>query len=493
MERCSGILLHPTSLPGPHGIGDLGEEAHRLVDAIADAGCRLWQVLPLGPTGLGDSPYQSLSSFAGNPALIALAPLVEEGLLDPKDAEPPAFDPRRVDNTAACAWKERALALAFERFDKGGKADLAAEHGAFETWAASWLPEFALFVALKGAHEGAAWTAWPEPLRLRRPEALASARTRLAREIRKAVFAQFVFFRQWVRLRKRAAARMVRIVGDLPIFTALDSADVWASPELFHLDTHGHPTVVAGVPPDYFSRTGQLWGNPLYRWEAHAEDGFQWWIGRLRAATALVDRVRLDHFRGLCAYWEVPRGSATAASGRWIPGPGAALLTALESALGALPLLAEDLGDISEDVHALREQFSLPGMKVLQFAFTGQNNAFLPHRYAPNCVVYTGTHDNDTTPGWWRTASPEVRAFAKRYLRSDGSDIAGDLIRAAWSSVASYAIVPMQDLLRLGSEARMNNPGTTRGNWSWRAPAGTPGARVLGELRELNTLYGRNA
>ena len=492
--RSSGLLLHITSLPGPYGIGDLGPEARAFAADLADAGCTFWQVLPLGPTGYGDSPYQTFSAFAGNPYLVSPDDLVAEGLLQPAEmVEVPAFPRGRVDYAALIPWKRALLRRAFERFREGRFPQLEADLAAFRARHATWLDDFALFMALKEAHGGAPWTQWPSPLRSREPTALAQARQTLADAVERVVFEQFLFFRQWQALRKAAAARGVRFIGDAPIFVAHDSADVWAHPELFCLDETGQPTVVAGVPPDYFSPTGQRWGNPLYCWETHRGQGYAWWLARLRTLLDLVDVVRLDHFRGFVAYWEIPAEAPTAEAGRWVKGPGAAFFAAVRDALGNPSLIAEDLGVITPEVEALRDRFGFPGMKVLLFAFgSGPQNPFLPHNYAhSNFVVYTGTHDNDTAWGWWgERASEAERDFARRYLAVDGSDIAWDLIRAAWRSVAKWAIAPVQDVLGLGNEARMNYPGRMSGNWAWRMVGRLP-RETLARLAEFNALYGR--
>ncbi|NPA92272.1 MAG: 4-alpha-glucanotransferase [Chloroflexi bacterium] len=493
MSRASGLLLHPTSLPGPFGIGDLGPEARSFADALARAGCMFWQVLPLGPTGYGDSPYQTFSAFAGNPYLISPEDLQADGLLTPDDlAHRPAFPTAQVDYAAVIPWKRALLQRAYARFREGHFPHLEAELAAFQKNQQAWLDDFALFMALKEAHQGAPWTAWPEPLRSRDPQALARARTSLADAVGQVVFEQFLFFRQWRALRRFASERGVQFIGDAPIFVAHDSADVWAHPELFCLDETGQPTVVAGVPPDYFSATGQRWGNPLYCWEAHRQQGYAWWLARLRTLLDLVDVVRLDHFRGFAAYWEVPADAPTAETGRWVPGPGAAFFAAVRDTLGAPPLIAEDLGVITPDVVALREQFGFPGMKVLVFAFdSGPGNPFLPHNYtSPNFVVYTGTHDNDTAVGWWQRASEEEKDFLRRYLATDGRDVAWDLIRAAWRSVAKWAIAPVQDVLSLDNRARMNYPGRLGGNWAWRMEGPLP-EDALARLAEFNRVYGR--
>ncbi len=491
--RSSGLLLHPTSLPGPDGIGDLGPAARRFAAALGQSGSTFWQVLPLGPTGFGNSPYATFSAFAGNPYLISPADLLAEGLLTEADlADRPAFPAGRVDYAAVIPWKQTLVQRAFARFRQGRFPALEADLAAFRQAQRAWLDDFALFMALKEAHGGAPWTDWPPPLRDRQPQALAAARRDLAEAVERHVFAQFLFFRQWAALRAHARQHGVRFIGDAPIFVAHDSADVWAHPELFCLDETGQPTVVAGVPPDYFSATGQRWGNPLYCWEAHRRSGYGWWLARLRTLLGLVDVVRLDHFRGFAAYWEVPADAPTAETGRWMPGPGAAFFAAVRAALGEAPFIAEDLGVITPDVVALREQFGFPGMKVLVFAFdSGPGNPFLPHNYAgSNWVVYTGTHDNDTAVGWWQRASEEEKDFLRRYLATDGRDIAWDLMRAAWRSVAQWAVAPVQDVLSLGNEARMNYPGRAEGNWAWRMASPLPD-EAWARLAEFNRLYGR--
>ncbi len=492
--RSSGVLLHPTSLPGPYGIGDAGREAHRFVDWLVSAGQSLWQVLPLGPTGFGDSPYQCFSAFAGNPLLASPDALLADGLLAREDlAGAPRFPGDRVDFGPVIEWKRALLERAAERFAAGaGGARLREE---FESWRrdhAEWVEDVALFLALKDAHGGAPWVEWSEPLRRREDAALAEARARHAHAVFAHAFRQWAFFRQWGELRAYAAARGVEIVGDAPIFVAHDSADVWAHPGLFQLGDDGRPTAVAGVPPDYFSETGQLWGNPLYRWDAMAADGHAWWAARLRAILALVDRVRLDHFIGFTRCWAVPAGAADAREGEFQPGPGSALFRSLERSLGRLPILAEDLGVLTPEVEALRDEFAFPGMKVLQFAFGADaGNAFLPHLHVPNGVVYTGTHDNDTTMGWWNAATEAERHHARRYLASPLHEPAWDFLRACMASVADTCVVPAQDLLQLGTEARMNFPGRPAGNWTWRLPPGALDGAVATRLAELTALYGR--
>jgi 4-alpha-glucanotransferase len=491
-DRRSGILLHPTSLPSRYGVGDLGPAAFDFLEYLARARQSLWQVLPLGPTGFGDSPYASPSAFAGNELLIAPEPLVEQGLLTAAELEPLAALPAdHVDFSALLPLKRQVLQTAFER----GRDAAQARMDAFRATHSAWLDDFALFSALKD-ELGAAWADWAAPLRAREPAALASAQQRLADRIDFVVFCQLLFFEQWRALRTRAAELGIHIVGDIPIFVAHDSADVWAHQHLFKLDAHGQPLVVAGVPPDYFSATGQLWGNPLYDWNAMAADGYGWWITRFRHLLELVDLVRIDHFRGFEAAWEVPAGASTAVGGAWVSGPGTELFDVIGAALGGgqPPVLAEDLGHITNEVRALLEATGFPGMKVLQFAFGDDaRNPYLPHNHAdPNCVVYTGTHDNDTTRGWFENASESEREYVRRYLGSLGPSIAQDMIRLALSSIANTAIVPLPDVLDLGGEARMNTPGAPEGNWRWRVQADQLDPARADCLAELTTTYGRS-
>ena len=464
--RKSGLILHPTSLPGPFACGDIGPAAHAFVDFLADAGQSIWQVLPLGPTGYGDSPYQCFSAFAGQPLLVSPEALAADELLSRHELA--ALPPRTgagTDYGAAVAGSARvAEALA-------GHLHGHALEERFEAFRAStpWLAEHARFMAIREAHGGRPWHEWPQALRGRDAAALAEADRALAPALRRHAAMQWAFAEQWAALRKHAHERQVSLLGDAPIFVAYDSTDVWASPGLFELDTHGRPTGVAGVPPDYFSETGQMWGNPLYRWSEHATTGYAWWIARLRALMALVDSVRLDHFIGFVRYWEVPPDAPDARRGQWRPGPGEALFRALESALGGLPLVAEDLGETGPQVEKLRDDLGLPGMKILQFAFGDDaKNPFLPAQHVPNSVVYTGTHDNDTVHGWWAQASKAEREFAREVLGESCGDIAWDLIEAAMASIARTAIVPVQDVLSLGAEARFNTPGKAAGNWTWR-------------------------
>jgi 4-alpha-glucanotransferase len=491
-ERASGILLHPTSLPGSDGIGDLGPWVYRWIDFLAEAGCTLWQVLPLGPTGYGDSPYQCFSAFAGSPFLISSEVLLNENLLTEADlADRPEFPADHVDFGPVITWKLQLLDRAFARFQTQAAAQLQAEFDRFQSDQTSWLSDFALFMAIKESQGGVSWENWPEPLRQRDPQALHAARQSLAEVSQRHAFRQFLFFRQWSAAHAYANAKGIRIIGDIPIFVAYDSADAWSHPELFYFDEKGKPTVVAGVPPDYFSPTGQLWGNPLYRWEVHRQSGYAWWLARMRATLSQVDIIRLDHFRGFAGYWEVPAEMSTAEIGQWKSGPGKDFLQALEQALGDLPIIAEDLGVITEDVIELRDRFNLPGMRILQFAFTGPDNPFLPHRYVRNCVVYTGTHDNDTVRGWYAAAPKKEKAFCRKYLHSTAHDLPHDMIRALWASVANIAIATLQDILGLGTEARMNFPGKPAGNWGWRMPAEVLSDSLRDQLLELNTLYER--
>ena len=503
--RRSGILLHPTSLPGRFGIGELGPEAHRFADFLADAGQRLWQVLPLGPTGYGDSPYQCFSAFAGNPLLVSLEALVEDGWLAAADLESaPAFPQDTVDYDAVAAFKLPLLDRAFHRFEAEAEPADREAFDSFREANASWLDDYALYMAVKEAHSGVEWTEWDAAIARRRPEALARWREERADVVRAREFGQYLFFLQWKRLKDHCRERDVAIMGDIPIFVARDSADVWSHPELFQLEADGSPSFVAGVPPDYFSATGQLWGNPLYDWDEMARTGYAWWIERFRAALGLVDLVRLDHFRGFEAHWEIPAGEETAVNGRWVKGPGAGLFEALREALGDLPIVAENLGVITPEVEALRERFGFPGMAILQFAFGRDPEAaqFQPHNYPPNRVVYTGTHDNDTTVGWWTSSGQgdstrsgdevrEERERALAYLDAEGREIHWAFIRAAVSSVADTAIVPLQDVLGLGSEARMNLPGRAHGNWRWRFTGESLTQEIRDRLRRLAELYGR--
>ena len=495
LPRASGILLHPTSLPGPHGSGDLGPAAYHFVEWLATAGQTWWQMLPLGPVGPGHSPYMSPSAFAGNPLLVDLGELRERGWLDDGDLQVDGgFPVHRIDFDAVLPWRLERLRLAAARFDERASADERADFAAFRRHHAHWLDDYALFMALDELHGHVPWSEWPAPLATREIRALAQAAQAQARQVAFWEFGQWCFFRQWKRLREYAAGRGVRLIGDVPIFVSYQSADVWAHPDLFELDAAGRQTTVAGVPPDLFSPTGQHWGNPLYRWAAHARDGYAWWTRRVRHTFELVDLARIDHFRGFVAYWEIPADAGTAAAGRWRPGPGESLFEAITEALGPLPIVAEDLGVITPDVDALRRKLGYPGMCVLQFAWgqpDGAANRYLPHRHESATVCFSGTHDNDTAIGWWSVQGEDVRDHLRRYLADDGNDIAWTLIRTAFASVADTAIVPMQDVLRLGGEHRMNFPGTATGNWGWRFAWDDVGPWPAQGLRLYAATYGR--
>jgi 4-alpha-glucanotransferase len=502
--RASGILLHPTSLPGRFGVGDLGDAAHRFADFLAASGQSLWQVLPLGPTGYGDSPYACYSAFAGNTLLISPEKLFAEGLLTQDELDAIESLPvDAVDFGRAHELKGNLLAKAFTRYQRTSDIEVRSAFETFSEQNSSWLNDYALFRALKTAHDGAAWHEWEQSLAHREPDALARARTDLHAEIEAHKFSQFLFFKQWFELKAYCNQRGISLIGDVPIFAAHDSADVWTNPEQFKLDQNGTPIVAAGVPPDYFSATGQFWGNPIYDWARMLEDGFKWWIERVRAILRIVDIARIDHFRGFAACWEIPGRDATAERGRWVEVPGRELFNSIRKVLGELPIIAEDLGVITPDVEALRDELGFPGMRVLQFAFSSdQNNIDLPHNYRHDVVVYTGTHDNDTTVGWFnsapgagttRTAEQITgeREFCLKYLHTGGAEIHWDFIRAVLASVADTAILPLQDLLGLGTEARMNLPNSMEGNWTWRFRDEALTDELGERLRDLTETYGR--
>ena len=505
-SRASGILLHPTSLPNRFGIGDLGPEAYTFIDFLQASGQRLWQVLPLGPTGYGDSPYACYSAFAGNTLLISPDKLVEIELLTKTELEDlPSLPADRVDFNLVHQSKDALLRKAFNHYQHSTDTKL---RSAFETFVeenGSWLNDYALFQSLKAAHGGVAWNEWAPALARRNPVAVASARAQLQRDVELHKFSQFLFFKQWFELKAYCNERDIKVIGDIPIFVAFDSADVWTNPDQFKLDGDGRPLVVAGVPPDYFSSTGQYWGNPIYDWNHMLEDGFRWWIERVRATLQVVDIARVDHFRGFAACWEIPGGDSTAERGSWVEAPGRELFTAIKKEFGELPIIAEDLGVITPDVEKLRDDFGLPGMRILQFAFSSDTaNQDLPHNYQRNVVVYTGTHDNDTTVGWFNSVAGQgstrsaaqikkEREFCMKYLKTDGKEIHWDLIRAVLASVAYTAIIPLQDLLGVGTEARMNLPNSTSGNWSWRFRAEALTSQHAIRLRELTDTYGRDA
>jgi 4-alpha-glucanotransferase len=496
--RSSGVLLHPTSLPGPHGSGDLGSSARHFVDWLVAGGQSLWQMLPLGGIGPGNSPYMSSSAFAGNVLLVDLDELRQRGWLGAEalaQPQPPsAADPHRLDFAAVVPWRMSRLALAADRFERGASSEDRAAFDAFCAEHADWLEDYALFMALAEALPSVDWCDWPAPLARREAAALAEARRAHAGRVAFWRFGQWCFFRQWAALRAHAHARGVHIVGDMPIFVAYQSADVWAQPQLFELDAAGRPTVIAGVPPDAFSATGQRWGNPLYRWSAHTQAGYAWWVERVRRSVELVDIVRIDHFRGFAAHWEIPAGELTAQKGHWEPGPGEALFRAIAEALGPLPIIAEDLGVITPDVDALRHAFDFPGMRILQFAWgegIAAERRFQPHRHEPDTVVYTGTHDNDTSVGWWASADEVTRHHLREYLATDGRAIHWDMIRMACASVADSAIYPLQDVMGLGGEGRMNFPGQGEGWWAWRFRREQVPADAVARLRRMAELYER--
>ncbi len=490
-SRSSGILLHPTSLPGAYGSGDFGAEAYHFVDWLASAGQKLWQILPLGGIGPGNSPYMSSSAFAGNVLLIDLEELRELGWLEAEELTPhPDFKEQRVDYGVVHQYRMEKLRLAADRFLRN--PDSHPEFEAFCIAEQSWLNDYALFMALAEHNDWQDWCNWEPRLARREKRALAKATVELGDDIEFWRFCQWSFFRQWRKLKQYANERGIQIIGDIPIFIAYQSAEVWARQDLFELGADSRPTVVAGVPPDFFSETGQRWGNPLYLWSAHEKEGFAWWIARIRKTIALVDIVRIDHFRGFAGYWEIPASEPTAIHGRWLPGPGAKLFHAIQNALGKLPIIAEDLGIITPDVTALRDEFDLPGMRILQFAFGGgTDNSFLPHNYQRNTVVYGGTHDNDTTIGWFNSASAHERTFTCKYLGTDGHAIHWDLIHAASQSVADIAIHPFQDVLGLGTEHRMNLPGKSEGYWEWRFTWEQVQPAHAERLYEISAVHGR--
>jgi len=488
MQRAAGILLHPTSLPGPHGIGTLGASAYRWIDTLSETGISYWQILPLGPTGLGHSPYQCFSAFAGNPLLVDPDTLFEAGLLTKEELSPAVAD-GKVDYDDVIAVRSAQLEKAFARF----KPD--ALYARFRGGHDEWLDDYALFMALLEYFNFRTWNEWPEAIRLRDPDMLAYYASLMQERSDYHRFVQFCFFSQWEKLKTYAEAKEVRIIGDLPIYVAMNSADVWAHPEYFLLDGELQPTHVAGVPPDYFSATGQRWGNPLFDWKRLEKEKFSWWVERLEATLKLFDWVRIDHFRGFEAYWSIPAGEETAINGKWVKGPDHKLFDAFRSELGEeLPIIAEDLGIITPEVEKLRDDYGLPGMKILQFAFASDaSNPYLPHNHIPNCIVYTGTHDNDTTNGWFYAEPPQEaeRAHTLRYLGCAWEEFHRSLNRTALASPAVLAVLPLQDLLGLGSDARMNTPGTVEGNWAWRVTSEQLERAPFAELRAMCELYGR--
>jgi 4-alpha-glucanotransferase len=492
-ERSSGILLHITSLPGNYGIGTMGKEAFEFVDFLVASGQKIWQILPLGHTGYGDSPYQCFSAFAGNPLLINIDRLLDQELLAKEDLPTDLkYNEDAVDFGQVFTFKFALLRKAYERFKANNHKVRQMQFESFAKKNGFWLDDYAFFMALKNHFGGKSWSEWDKPVKTREPEALERYRQHLADDIGYYRFLQFVFYRQWLELKAYANLNDIMIIGDIPLYVAGDSADAWSNSGIFDFDKDLNPVTVAGVPPDYFSETGQLWGNPIYKWDVLEEDGFSWWIERVKANLVLYDIIRIDHFRGLAAYWSVPFGEKTAIKGEWIEAPGQKLLEALYEALGDLPIIAEDLGVITPDVVELRDGFDLPGMKILQFAFdSGEENDFMPHTYVKNCVVYTGTHDNDTTLGQFKSVRDTDRLFMKEYFNVDERDPAWSFIRLAWSTVANMAIAPLQDLLRLDTGARMNFPGKPSGYWKWRFRKEMLTSEHAEELLKITRLYGR--
>ncbi len=508
--RAAGVLLHPTSLPSDYCIGELGSKAFLFIDFLVESKIKLWQILPLGPTGYGNSPYAAISTFAGNPYLISLEKLKDKGYLSEKDlSECPSTDPGRVDYRIVENWKMPVLEAAALKFLENGSAEEEKEYSSFCSENSAWLDDFALFLVIKTYYDLKAakekvsdsrWNYyWDREIVLRDKDLLSEFSKQYSRDIEIIKVLQYFFFTQWQILKEYANKRGIRIIGDLPIYVASCSSDLWSNRGLFHVDGDGRPTVVAGVPPDYFSRTGQLWGNPIYKWEIHEKEDFSWWISRIEGTLRLVDIVRIDHFIGLEAYWEVPADALTAESGKWVKAPGRKMFETLKAKLGELPVIAEDLGVLTKEVEALRDDFGFPGMKILQFAFAFRDdgiidteNIFLPFNYSPDSVVYTGTHDNDTTRGWYNSITDRERDLVRRYLGRPDNNIVWDLIREALSSVAKYAVIPMQDLLDLDSEARMNKPSTLEeSNWSWRVSEEALNDFISGRLGSLIQLYGR--
>ena len=494
-HRYSGILLHPTSFPSPYGIGDFGKGAYEFVDFLEAAGQHLWQILPLVPiTSFGNSPYQGFSVFAGEPLLISPELLQEKRLLAREDLQDiPDFDPVKIDYDLVREYKYGLYKKAFAAFLHTADKNLLEEYESFCEANAFWLNDYCLFMAARDYHEGSAWTEWPDDLRNPTKESRALWSRKLEDSISYHRFLQYLFHMQWYALKQYANDKGIAIIGDIPIFVSPDSADVWANRELFQMTEEGTLSAVAGVPPDYFSSTGQLWGNPLYDWEVHKADGYQWWISRIRNQIDQVDYLRIDHFRGLEAYWSVPVGETTAINGTWVKGPGEDLFRAIQAELGEdLPIFAEDLGLITPEVEHLRDTFGFPGMRILQFAFEGGESTFLPHQLnTRNCICYTGTHDNNTSRGWYDQTSEYSRDKVRRYMNTDASSISWDFIRICLGTIARYSIFPLQDVLKLGSEARMNVPGQAHGNWAWRYQKGDLNSGMASGLRQMTELFGR--
>ena len=492
-ERASGILLHPTSLPGKYGIGTLGKNAFNFIDFLVKSRQKIWQILPLGPTGFADSPYQCFSSHAGNPNLIDLELLVKSHLIRKEDLEQlPVFDDKQVDFELVQTVRAPLLEKAFVNFQELSDHTEKLRYRNFLKDQRHWLNDYALFRAIKEHFNQKPWYKWEESIKRKEEEVVQKYHSQLLSRVEFHKFLQYIFFRQWMDVKEYAHKKQIRIIGDIPLYVALDSADSWANPGIFEFDDHLNPIRVGGVPPDYFSATGQLWGNPLFRWDVLKQTGYQWWIDRIRTNLFLFDIIRIDHFRGFAAYWAVPYGEKTAIKGSWLPGPGKDFFEAMRNAFEDLPVIAEDLGVMTQEVEDLRDEFMLPGMKILEFAFdSSEANDYLPHNFIKNCIVYTGTHDNDTVAGWFKETGREDRKLVLDYLNTGEKDIHWSFVRLAWASVANTAIVPMQDLLGLDSNSRMNLPGTTEGNWKWRATSGDFSDQLAANLANITEIYGR--
>ena len=495
-KRSSGILLHPTSFPGEFGIGDFGPQAYTFIDLLAKTETGLWEILPLGPTGYGDSPYQSFSAFAGNPYLISPEAMVQDGLLEKEDiSNPPAFPLTKIKFSQVYKFKDQLFLQAFNNFNKRTLNDpLRLEFEGFCESQKKWLEDYSLFIAIKNKFNNEAWNFWPDELRFRKVTGLAYFIKENQSLVRFQSFIQFLFYRQWKALFNYAHDHQIKIIGDIPLFVAYDSSDVWSQPFLFDLSVTLEPRVIAGVPPDYFSSTGQLWGNPHYLWSNHKKNQYAWWQERFKKSLEIFDIFRLDHFRGFGGYWEVKAGEPTAEHGRWVKGPGAHFFRSIEKSLGKLPIIAEDLGVITPDIKELTSEFGFPGMRVFQFGFSSNaDDPFLPHNYIPNCVAFTGTHDNATARGWYLDASKKEQKFCRQYLNSTGKNISWEMIRALWASCADMVLAPMQDFLSLGNEARMNFPGKLGGNWNWRMKPRAINDHLVERIKLLNSIYGRNS
>lgn len=495
-ERSAGILLHPTSLPSKFGIGDLGKDAYRFIDFLAETKQKLWQILPLGPTSFGDSPYQCLSAFAGNPLLISFEKLVEDGICSEKVLQDvPEFPEDKVVYGDVIEYKYEVLDLIYEEFKTSGNNLVHKLYQDFCEKEKDWLDDYSLFIALKDHHDGKPWNEWEKEISQRNTSAVKHYKKLLKDEIEYHKFVQFLFFKQWLEIKTYANSKGIKIIGDLPIFVAFDSADVWVNRHLFEVSADGKPLFIAGVPPDYFSPTGQRWGNPHYKWDVMEKDDYLWWRKRITSLLKMTDIIRIDHFRGFYNYWKIPGEAPTAEKGEWVLGPGERFFSTLEKYFGKLPIIAEDLGILVPEVYQLRDKFGFPGMKILQFAFgTNGEKKFLPHNYVRNCVVYTGSHDNDTTLGWWNSIQndgTDTKEFFLQYSGSNGNDICKDMIRLAYSSIADIVIIPLQDFLRLGSDARMNFPGKPDGNWTWRFKWNQITNELIEEIKTFVNIFER--